>query len=226
MSDFPSSSELGQIVSASGYRYQITPEDVLWLARSVAHEGGDHAATVWTYFQRIAAFRGSSLCSLVMAHSQSINPIWRRDGEKCRPGGPYYGRDECSERRLAARDRAASMPWDAIPAGIRQTVLDAAQAKLPNPVPRAIDFADPTVSSGFLRRNPGSGIVLQAGNWYLYTARSAEWPADFVRVIYAGRTSMVSASSAAMPGWALWAIGASAGIGTALLTWAALRRIR
>jgi hypothetical protein len=39
---------LGTIVALNGYRYQITPTDVLWLARSVQYEGGNYLATAWT----------------------------------------------------------------------------------------------------------------------------------------------------------------------------------
>lgn len=204
----------GRIETADGYSYQITPDDVLWLARSVSHEGGNRAATIWTYFQRQAALRRtSSLASLVLGHSQPVNPAWRRDGAKCRPGGPYYGRDECSERRLAARDRAATMPWEQIPAETRNLVLAAATAQLPNPVPKATDFADARVSTGFLGRNPGAGIVLQDGNWYLYESRSARWPANYVSVRLGDRVASDGISGGGSSALFAVLLGAAAGIG-------------
>lgn len=204
----------GRIETADGYSYQITPEDVIWLARSVAHEGGNRAATIWTYFQRQAALRRrSSLASLVLGHSQPVNPAWRRTGEKCRPGGPYHDTDYCAERRLAARDRAAAMTWEQIPQAIRDVITAAVTARLPNPVPKATDFADARVSRGFLSRNPGAGIVLQDGNWYLYESRSANWPANYVRVVHEGRTASDGGSSIVSPALLAVLLGAAAGVG-------------
>jgi len=189
---------LGRIVSRDGYSYQITPNDLLWLARSVHKEGGDYASTIWTYFQlQAAARRTSSLASLVLAHSQPVNPAWRADGEFCRPGGRYAAEDNCAPRLLEQRAANAVRPWEQIPVAVRDLVVRAATARLANPVPRAINFADPTVSANFLARpaNAGSGIVRKAGNWYLYEARSANWPVDFVRVAHGGVSSGVAAAA-------------------------------
>lgn len=228
----PTQDQLGEIVGKNGIRYRITPEDLLWLARSVQHEGGNYAATAWTYAQRLVLFRTSSLLRLVQAHSQPVNPIWRRDGEKCRPGGPYYGRDECSESRLAARDRASTMPWDSIRPSIRDLLLRWAKADLENPVPRATDFANAPVSRSFISRNPGTRTVLIDGNWYLSEGPSSApgqgsnvWPADFVTIQHGGREAGPStwarlgipitpelfglavggaAVAAGFAGWAIW----------------------
>jgi len=209
-SALPTQTQLGQIRSRSGRVYQITPEDVLWLARSVKYEGGNHAATAWTYAQRLMSFNSPSLARLVQAHSQPINPIWRRDGEKCRPGGPYYGNQtHCSEAQLRRRDEAATIPWGSLPASIRGTIVDWARAKVPNPVPRATDFANAPVSQGFLSRNPDAGVVLREGNWYLYEGRSAGWPADQVTITYDGRTAGPS-PFAGIPSWAPWVIAGGA----------------
>lgn len=184
---------LGTIVALNGYRYQITPTDVLWLARSVQYEGGSYLATAWTYAQRQVLYRRTrSLASLVQEHSQPVNPIWRRDGEKCRPGGPYHGRDQCSEARLARRDEAANLPWASIRENIRDIVTRWAQGETTNPAPRATNFADEAVSEGFLRRHPGSQVVLRAGtptnqNWYIAevvgSRNATRWPAGFVQIL-------------------------------------------
>lgn len=180
---------LARIKTKNGWTYQITPEDVIWLARSVQHEVGNYAATAWTYAQRLAMVRGSSLRNLVMAHSQPINPIWRRDGSKCRPGGPYHGRDECAERRLVARDRAAAMPWSEIRPQVREIVVKFVTARLPNPVPRAANFANAPVTTGYLLRNPLSAIVLREGNWYITERQTNSWPPDFVTIENEGRVA-------------------------------------
>jgi hypothetical protein len=185
--------EGGTIRSKGGFSYRMTPEDLLWLARSVQYEAGNHAATAWTYAQRLAMARGSSLKSLVQAHSQPINPIWRRDGAKCRPGGSYYGRDECSERRLAARDQAASMPWASVRPEVRDTIVRFATGRLSNPVPRAANFANAPVTTGYLMRNPSSAIVLRDGNWYITERATNAWPSDFVTIESNGRIAGPSA---------------------------------
>lgn len=181
---------LGTIVALNGYRYQITPTDVLWLARSVQYEGGNYLATAWTYAQRQVLYRRTrSLASLVQEHSQPVNPIWRRDGEKCRPGGPYHGRDQCSEARLARRDEAANLPWASIRENIRDIVMRWAQGETTNPVPRATDFADEAVSRNFLAnpQHAGSQVVLRDGNWYIAevtgSRNATRWPAGFVQIL-------------------------------------------
>lgn len=212
---------LGVIVSADGYRYQITREDVLWLARSVQYEGGNHLATAWTYAQRQVLFRRmGSLAALVQAHSQPVNPIWRRDGEKCRPGGPYHGRDQCSEARLARRDEAANLPWSEISEEIRQVVTLWALGRTDNPVPRATDFADPTVSQNFLDnpRHAGSRVVLRDGNWYIAevtgTKDATRWPADFVTIEPPRAGALISTALANVTGGLLWrALGVTAALG-------------
>ena len=204
----PSQEELGEIVSADGYRYQITPEDILWLARSIKHEGGNKVATAWTYAQRMALFqRWPTMKALVQAHSQPVNPIWRRDGEMCRPGGRYHDRDECAERRLARRDRAASMPWEDIDLLTRMQVLAFAQARRNNVVPRATDFANAPVSESFISRNPGTRVVMRDGNWYLAEGPSSSprggsvsWPENFVTIRYSGAVTQRSAL-AGVPRW-------------------------
>lgn len=235
LGSLPSQDDLGEIVSADGYRYQITPEDILWLARSIQHEGGNKLATAWTYAQRMALFRRwGTLKELVQAHSQPVNPIWRRDGEKCRPGGPYHGRDECAERRLAVRDRAATMPWDEISPLTRMQVLAFAQARRNNVVPSATDFANGPVSTGFIRRHPGTQVVMRDGNWYLAEGPSSSpgggsvsWPENFVTVRHRGNVTRRSVL-AGIPSWVPILVGGSAAalaVG-GLSVWALRRRRR
>lgn len=198
-------SKLSVIQSKGGYSYQITPEDVIWLARSVQHESGNHAATAWTYAQRMVMARARSLKRMLQAHSQPINPIWRRDGSKCRPGGAYHGRDECSERRLAARDRAATMPWEDIRPEVRTLVVNFVTGQVPNNVPRAANFANAPVTQGYLSRNPASRVVLREGNWYITEAATNDWPDDFVTL-----TQVAGSGSTAL--FAVLA-GVAAGVG-------------
>lgn len=222
--------ELGQIVSKGGFRYQLTPEDILWLGRSVQFEGGGNpGATAWTYAQRLVAlFPTWSLMRLVQAHSQPVNPIWRRDGEKCRPGGPYYGNQTyCSEAQLARRDRAATIPWRELRPDIRSLIARWAKAEVPNPVPRAADFANAEVAGrALIRRAGASRLVLTSGNWYITERQTNDWPADFVTIRHNGREAGPTLVSRMLP-FAIGGVGfglvAMAG-GAGFLWWAWRRR--
>jgi hypothetical protein len=77
--------------------------------------------------------------------------------------------------------------------------------KLPNPVPKAVEFADASVSQSFLDRTPGSVVVKRAGNWYIATPDSLRWSDNFVRML----------GSTALP-ILLMVLGLSAGVGYAL----------
>jgi hypothetical protein len=144
--------------------------------------------------------------ALVQNYSQPINPKWRRDGQFCRPGGEYAGSERCSETVLRRRDVAATLPWSAIRPSIKTAVTAWFDGKLPNPVPKAVEFADPSVSQNFLDRTPGSVVVKREGNWYIAIPESLRWSDNFVRML----------GSTALPILLVAALGLSAGVGFAL----------
>ena len=172
------------IRNGDGWSYTLTPTDKLWAGRMAQYEGGEAADVLWTMTQAYAkdAIHNAypTFTRFIQAYSQPINPIWRRDGSKCRPGGAYHDRDECSAVRLERRDRAATIPWAELDANIREITDRWYAGTLPNPVPRAVEFAAPYVSEGFLARNPGSEVVRRLDNWYIATASSLRWPANWV----------------------------------------------
>jgi hypothetical protein len=189
----------GQIRSAAGYVYQVTAEDLLWLGRAVEFEGGTAPdATIWTYAQLAVRRNASSLTALIRAHSQPVNPLWDEStDEKCQ----MYP-EHCTVSQLERRARAVATPWSGLSARTRDLVARWAAATLPNPVPRSVDFANPAVSQGFIRRNPGTEIVKKAGNWYLATPDVLDWPRNFVTMTYKGR------AMGAGPLWLTWGVGA------------------
>lgn len=177
-----------KITTAAGTRYRLTPSDVLWTARAVVYEGGDPAATLWTLTQRYAgaAHREyDSFAAFVRAFSQPVNPRWRQDGEFCRSGGRYARSASCAEDRLERREQASAASFGELanrdPEAL-QTVFAWAYGRLPNPVPRAVNFADPAVSEAFLADRPGARIVLRHGNVYIAEAWSQPWPRSYVQV--------------------------------------------
>lgn len=188
----PTIDQLGSIKTKDGWIYKITPDDVLWLARSSAFEGGNHEAVLWTYAQRLANHRGASLMKLVRAHSQPVNPIWASlDAPGC-----LKHPEKCTASQLARRAQASSAPWETLKSA--PVVLAWAQSKVPNNAPRSTDFADQTVGSSFLHRHPDSKMVLDAGNIYIAEGSSTagkgggppvSWSSDYVTIEYAGRVS-------------------------------------
>lgn len=189
----PAPSRLGTIV-AGDYRYALTAEDVLWLGRSLACEaGGNREAMegiVWTYAARlVASFQSKTMVWLVQNHSQPLNPVWRRDGNRCRaPDGEWYNRCQtttdgrrlcpCNETALARRERCQTLRWEQLAASVRETITAFVAGVLPNPVPRSVDFA------AGLRGKPGMELVREIGRTQFWSSPgSRRWPENFVRVV-------------------------------------------
>jgi len=183
---------LGTLV-AGDYRYQLTAEDVIWLGRTLACESGGRrevmAGVAWTYASLMTTTERSSLASLIQAHSQPLNPIWRRDGSKCRaPDGEWFdrcytsssGREicPCSDAALERRERCATLRWDQLAESVRETVTAFVAGVLPNPVPRSVNFA------AGLRGRTGAELVREVGSTQFWSSpTSRRWPANFVRIV-------------------------------------------
>lgn len=189
---------LPMVVAAdNSVRYQVTEHDVLTLARSIRKESrADAVELFWCYVQRLVmrhrAGNRVSLASLITSHSQPINPRWFPDGDFCRPGGQYHGKQPCAA--APSRPANASIPWDRIEADVRANVVRCMRAEVSNPVERATDFAavdlvDRKVAAGtygfaMVRRG-----VQGRTNSFVSEAASRAWPAGYVRVVYGGTTS-------------------------------------
>lgn len=139
-----------------GWTYTLTPEDKLWAARMIQYEGpaSDSAAVLWTMAQlfspagqqaKYGGRRYATFADQLKAYSQPINPIWRRDGSKCRPGGSHHGQDACSPARLDRRDQAARLPYGSVDAEKRAVLERWLGGSVPNPVPGAFEFAHASV---------------------------------------------------------------------------------
>lgn len=221
---------LGQLVTTDGFRYQITEEDRLWAARAVACEGGGldgQLAALWTWAARFTLpnFRSryGTLAALIRAHSQPVNPKWTATGSMCGPGGQYAGSSTyCSASQLQRRALCAGRSWSAIPAATRDIVDKWVAADLPNPVPRAVDFA-----SSSLGKQSGDVEVARFGASGSSTSQvfyseeaSRSRPTDFLTIQYNGKvagptiTGMLRAApmigiaavtaAAGFAGWAYW----------------------
>jgi len=132
-----------------GFRYHLTNDDLLWLARAVWGEAGEQpeggAAVVWSmaqYHALVLAPNGrrpkfQSLTALLRAYCQPINSRWASPSSS----GCQEHPDRCTERHLARRNRITSASWEQIPASVRRLVTQFTQGTLENPVPGMTDWA-------------------------------------------------------------------------------------
>lgn len=181
-----------------GSSYQLTTNDVLWTARAVVYEGGRPEDVLWTLAQRFVMLRREfpTFASFVQNFSQPVNPAWARAGEFCR--GKYRHTAYCSEDKLLRRDAARHASWADLTAKdpeAVQTTLLWANAELPNPIPRATNFAAPDEAAAYLARVPGARLVAKRDNWYIAESWSRGWHPDYV--------TMRSAASGAETGVAV-----------------------
>lgn len=206
------------ITAQNGWSYNLTPDDLLWAARMIYGEGGNSPAVLWTMASHLALARGSSFTNTIRAYSQPINPIWYADGSKCRPGGTAVGSDGCAPSRLAKRAMIASLQPAGMPAAWA-LVQRWAAGQIPNPVPTATEFADPTVSASCLAGTHGdcARLILADGNWYMASRGSVDWPANYVRIDGTG-------DAPSSGGIGVGGVAVGLGLGYALWRWLGRRR--
>jgi hypothetical protein len=234
----------GTIVAGT-FRYEITPEDILWMARAATCEGvSSAAASLWTWASRLVFTRSNDLTRLIRAHSQPVNPVWFRDGEACRPGGVWPPTTDpdvleqrlrsrgatnyhdvcytgatgssvcpCSESKLERREKCSERPWSEIPVKVQNTTIAFVSGLLPNPVPRAIDFADRTITPG-----PSLKLVAEVGgNLYYSNETSRSWPPRHVRII--GPTGDVASDKSSNQIFGLLGFAALSAAGYSIYKW-------
>jgi len=210
------------IETKGGRSYELTDGDVLWAARMTAFEGGgDKAAVLWTMTQRFALGHWPTFTALIRAYSQPINPAWSQGGPcccgpgTCPRGRDYCGTEHCTEAKFRRRALAKSISWEGLERGYPSAAAVTkawAQAKVPNPVPRAISFADGPQTQRALRADPTKKLIKAAGNWFIATARSLRWPENYVTMKYGSRVAgtssavggLVVLAGAGVLGYALW----------------------
>lgn len=132
-----------------GFRYTLTDNDLLWLARATWGEAGTQqrggAAVIWAMAQYHAlvvprsgqrpAF--STFTDLLRAYCQPINPRWDETTDEMCQQRPAH----CTPRHLERRRQVATASWSQIPQSVRSLVTTFAQGTLENPVPGMTDWA-------------------------------------------------------------------------------------
>lgn len=171
--------------------YQLSLDDVLWMARMARCEGGTSpAASLWTITQRFVASGGNgTLADFARAFSKCINPRWRIGGDLC-IANPV----QCAPDHDARRAAAASIPWEELPEDLQRTALLWATARLDNNVPKATNFGNPEESQACIERGSCSRVVLDAGNWYMSTPASDRWATNYVTMRLGDRVAGSSSS--------------------------------
>ncbi len=201
---------LAKIVTADGrFSYQLTDHDLLTLARSIRKESiTDKAELAWCYVQRYAMLKLGgldaypTLASMVIAHSQPINPKWFPDGQFCRPGSQYHGSAQYCGQHAVNRVANASIPWERIELSVRSFLLKWSDCEVANPAPRAVDFrARDAEYQRIVSGASGRDLIyvpLPTRNAFFATARSAAWPQSYVQL----RVGTKSVGERQPPWWA------------------------
>lgn len=176
------------VLEQGSWSYSLSDDDLLWTARMLQGEGPvtDSAAVLWTMAQlfspegQVSKYSGphrfTTFKALIQAYSQPINPIWRRDGSKCRPGGSHHSTAACNETRLARRDYYASLPYERVDAAKREVLEQWAAGRLDNPVPGATEFAHVSVIPDSRRMEQPVVWTSPSGNQFLRSKRPLTLP--------------------------------------------------
>lgn len=135
------------IYGPGGFQYYLTDDDLLWLARAVWGESGEHerdgAAVAWAMAQNHALLVGrsrprfSTFGALLRAYCQPINPRFATPTSS----GCIERPSHCTERLLARRRMITNAPWSRIPQSVRDLVASFSRGTLENPVPGMTDWA-------------------------------------------------------------------------------------
>jgi len=150
----------------TGATYTLTDDDLLWLGRAIYGEAGTKArggaAVAWALAQNFLLVgrrppRVATFTALIRSYCQPVNPIWADpNGAKCRAHP-----DACTPAKIARRAQMANMPWNSIPASVRDIVTRFAAGTLPNEVLGLVDWATPRwradnveIDGNFFGRNP------------------------------------------------------------------------
>ncbi len=199
----PTPDELGKIYGPNGFEYQITPNDLLWMARSIMGEGGSIGATMWTYVNRLTAGgHGRTLSGLIQSFSQPVNPQWSRTGAFCNPeSGTKRTEDRCSEANLRERDSLRARNWTSIPDHVRRLVISFAQGRIQNQWGNVVDFAASyaMTSRAYQDRIARDRVFQSGAQVYLTNDRVRNWTAQTVQIRYNGNPRPGTTTIPTMP---------------------------
>ncbi|MCB9754589.1 MAG: hypothetical protein H6713_32030 [Myxococcales bacterium] len=196
----PAAEELGRICFDDGGELQLTPDDVLWMAKMVHGETRgrpsreDASHMLWALAGRRYTRKRlrESMAALAQAYSQPISPRWLRDGDKCDSEAERERKRGCQEHRLRLRAEYRAMAWQDIDKLARATTLVWAQGNLPNPQPGIVGWYEPGTWRGIDTRTHYERPTLHDyvdGNAYYFRTHGVDtraWTATTVTVVGPG----------------------------------------
>jgi hypothetical protein len=163
--------------------YALTEEDKLWLARAIAGECGESpksldgpACVCWAMINRFllspAQANWKTLTELLRAFCQPINPKWARGGSICANPSPKEAK-YCTENLYQRREHIATLPWEKINQGIRDTVTAFAKGSvfLPNKVLELAHWRLSNWAAYRVKQPLGYEDVNVGDNWFFEDAR-------------------------------------------------------
>ena len=149
--------------------YTPTQKDMLYLGVAAygethgSHQVDEWGDMMWVWLNRFMLIKNRTkfptLASMVSAHSQPVNPIWRRTGSKCTSGDSP---SNCTENNLQWRDKMKGfLDREEIPSSVKSTVEAFVEGGIcPTRGGPWLDFAANTVAKKY-------GTQLNAQNWFL-----------------------------------------------------------
>lgn len=174
----PHSERRAGVIYADGKPYYtLTEGDKLWLARMLRGEGPDWDAQLWTIAQRFvlrAKRYERTITELVLSFSEPVNPERTRTGSACGPGGTHVNTEACSPARLDRRDMYRALTREELRSEL-QRIEEWAQGRIPNPVPRSVNWHA-------TRLAPGNTRIGNYPNVFQATPASMRWPDNKVEV--------------------------------------------
>lgn len=144
----------GQLHFPGVASYQITQDDMVWLARSIWGEVSPSAsawsnpvtrragaAVLWAYANHYMTVGQkqevySTLGRFVQAYSQPINPAWLDPaGRRCQSMPAA-----CTPQKIQNRRSRRAKSWDSFPPALQELVISFVQGTLANPIGTRTDF--------------------------------------------------------------------------------------
>lgn len=158
--------------------YELTANDVLWLARALWGECGRKAddqaywAVAYCMLQRFMRWDGPrsrwpDWASFIRAFSQPVNPKWSNPGSALCKRFPRL----CSRLRIKRRRTISECPWERLPRPAKRAAMLFAIGEADNPVPDAVDFG----SRGLIRRQGKTGVTIGGNTFIDESATDTTW---------------------------------------------------
>lgn len=189
-------SKKGVSDTAYEFTYSLSDADIAMLARALRGECGTYSAEIankaevetWMFLYRFMLnpnhFGTRSFAKCLMYATATLSPLWYRDGAKCKLGGPYHGKEECSEEIQTRRDKTRNGP------PVKQWLKLAeklALGTLPQPQKAYIDVGNIELKGIEKYGDNVDGI----GDYFLTAEKLFEWKPNASTNFIAGGVAMV-----------------------------------